>query len=820
MDEYDVGEAFAAIEDELIKSMIRNMERHRAEETEEGIEWTQWQVEQLKALEKYKLENQKRYAKKFKDINAKIDDLIRAAHSAGNMEQEIEILEAIKKGFKGYRRSSSTMSAKFFRLNERKLDALIKATTDDLKKAEIAVLRMSNDQYRKAVFNAQVYANTGAGTYEKAVDMATKNLRAAGLNCVEYANGARHTLSDYADMAIRTASKRAYLQGEGEKRQEWGISTVIMNKRGNPCPKCLPWVGKVLIDDVWSGGSAEDGPYPLMSTAIAAGLYHPRCKDGHTTYFEGISTLPDDRFTRKEIREIVEENRKETERQYSDRQAEKFDRMTKYSMDPENQKRYAARREEWKKRQDNRNVESVNREATDKLLQAYDDRRKHFSLNLASASELKSNALNPVTADYSGISGRAAKEFSGVIEELSEQYYTGLTKIRVAEKKETFGAQFFATTQHKNSVGVKELIINPHKMADFDSMVERISVLSKKGYCIKMPQDKLGAYIPTHEFAHSLIDMESPLKNYIGMDNRQSTKIRKEIKEIYNEYIKEISDMETKIQRLKKDKAFFDLNTDLKEQFAAFKRLEDAQNELAQIRISIYSTQNADEFMAEAFAQAKLGTEQSRYSERVTTVLDKYFKKEMELEFSPRKAENGTFSVNWSKVQSPEYRKKLEKLSDNPKVIDSIEIRSKWALHNRNGLKTEELYAVSLDTGKEIGSVLGQQIESGVRRTHEFTKRLNAADKEKIKVLLIHNHPQSYPPSIADINALLKNKYASGITLGHNGDIYYYTRPKKEIPQFDFDVALRRYKGYTDITAMEKALAYLQDEYGFTIQKL
>ena len=52
MDEYDIGEAFAAIEDELIKSMIRNMERHRAEETEEGIEWTQWQVEQLKALEK------------------------------------------------------------------------------------------------------------------------------------------------------------------------------------------------------------------------------------------------------------------------------------------------------------------------------------------------------------------------------------------------------------------------------------------------------------------------------------------------------------------------------------------------------------------------------------------------------------------------------------------------------------------------------------------------------------------------------------------------------------------------------------------------
>ena len=88
------------------------------------------------------------------------------------------------------------------------LEALIKATMDDMEQAEIAVLRMANDQYRKVIYNAQVYANTGAGTYEKAVDMATEDFVKAGLNCVLYANGARHTLADYADMAIRTASKR------------------------------------------------------------------------------------------------------------------------------------------------------------------------------------------------------------------------------------------------------------------------------------------------------------------------------------------------------------------------------------------------------------------------------------------------------------------------------------------------------------------------------------------------------------------------------------------------------------------------------------
>lgn len=160
-------------------------------------------------------------------------------------------------------------------MNDRKLDALIHSVTHDVEKAEVAILRMANDKYRKAMFNAQIYANTGAGTYEKAIDMATKDMLYAGLNCIVYKNGARHTLKDYASMAIRTASKRAYLQGEGDKRKEWGISTVILNKRGNACPLCAPFAGKVFIDDIWSGGDQSDGKYPLLSTAVRAGLYHP-----------------------------------------------------------------------------------------------------------------------------------------------------------------------------------------------------------------------------------------------------------------------------------------------------------------------------------------------------------------------------------------------------------------------------------------------------------------------------------------------------------------------------------------------------------------
>lgn len=350
---YDIGAAFESIENELISSMIRNMRRHKLEEIDEDKQWAMWQALQLKALEKYKKDNQKKYGKQFKDINAQIKTLISLSRSEGEMAQEIAILEAIRNGFPA-KRIAKGAAAEFFKLNDRKLEALIKATMDDMEQAEIAVLRMANDQYRKVIYNAQVYANTGAGTYEKAVDMATEDFVKAGLNCVQYANGARHTLADYADMAIRTASKRAYLQGEGQKRQEWGISTVIMNKRGNPCPKCLPFVGKVLIDDVWSNGP-KDGKspvtgikYPFMSSAIAAGLYHPRCKDSHTTYFEGISTPPEkNRYTKAELNELVRKQEQESRQQYAKRQEKKFGRLADFSLDPENQKRYETRRREW-----------------------------------------------------------------------------------------------------------------------------------------------------------------------------------------------------------------------------------------------------------------------------------------------------------------------------------------------------------------------------------------------------------------------------------------------------------------------------------------
>lgn len=392
MSDYNIREAFEKIEDELIDSMMRNFSRHRAEETKEGYNWTQWQAEQLKSLEEYRKHNAKKFGKRLKTINSKVEEMIRTAEADGNASQEAEILEAVKDGFKAPKKPSAHSTAEFFKVNDRKLDALIKSTTDDLKRAETAVLRMSNDKYRKAIFNAQVAMNTGAVTYEKAVDIACKDMLNAGLNCVEYKNGARHTLSDYADMAVKTANKRAYLRGEGEKRAEWGVSLVVVNSRQGGCPDCAKYIGKVFIDDVYSNGKKSDGNYPLLSTAIKNGLFHPRCKDSTSTYYPELDDL-DAPLSEDEIKELDRQRGIEEKQQYAQRQAERFDRRAEYSLDEDNKRIAQTRADEW-----------------------------HDRANTLEEKAKKAGNVNKITAESVAKSGK-----SGIIKEKSKKPITPIT---------------------------------------------------------------------------------------------------------------------------------------------------------------------------------------------------------------------------------------------------------------------------------------------------------------------------------------------------------------------------------------------------------
>ena len=328
-EEYDIKKIFEQIENDLISSMKRTLWSHKEDEKAKGFKWPQWQALKLKQLEDFRKNNKdifKKYNKQIKFLTKiRMKKQFREGASRTNKK-------AIKAGI--IKKEDSQLSGSFFGLNDKKIKALMKSTTEDLEDVKYATLRMANDRYRQIIYKAEVYANTGAKTVQQAIDMATKEFLVKGFDCIEYKNGSRHNITDYCDMAVRTANKRANLMGEGEMRKKIGNPLVYISKHGGACDKCSPWQGRVYIDDVWSGGKKEDGKYPLLSTAIEGGLFHPRCQHGSSTYYEGINDEPE------EVTQALNNEHEDEYTQALQRQKRQYERLALGSLLPENVSNY------------------------------------------------------------------------------------------------------------------------------------------------------------------------------------------------------------------------------------------------------------------------------------------------------------------------------------------------------------------------------------------------------------------------------------------------------------------------------------------------
>lgn len=345
MNDYDVRRAFERIELELIESMKRNLGRHLAEEEKEGFRWNMWQAEQLRSLKAYQRANKKKFNKQFSHINKQIEEYIRNNADNATIAEELQIL---RKTIDPNATIDDLTGADFFRANSSKLDELLKATKKDMGKAEQAMLRQMNDRYRKIIFDSQLYANTGAGTLQQAVDMASRDFLRSGINCIKYKDGRTVNIASYAEMAIRTANQRAVLISEGNIRRQHGWHLVRISRYGGCSETCLPWQGRVYVDDVYSGGTkaeAKDTGYSLLSEAIAGGLFHPNCKHRATTFFPGMQNDHSADGKLENVPEQAEQNkcRREIQRQK---------RIAAGSLDEQNVRTAKNRQKQWEKKDD------------------------------------------------------------------------------------------------------------------------------------------------------------------------------------------------------------------------------------------------------------------------------------------------------------------------------------------------------------------------------------------------------------------------------------------------------------------------------------
>ena len=294
-DPYALRALFAEMELELMASLRRNFINHKMEEQARGFSWEMWQKAKLRNLQEYHKETTSVIYRFRKRISTAIEQVLRNHFSVGVRKADIKLpQDRANTGLPG---EAPPQETQFFGMNKKKLDALIKSTKNDFEDAQQAVYRRMDDVYRQTIFKTEFQLSSGAISLGKAIDKATEDFLAKGIDCIVYSNGRHVNIADYAEMALRTASHRATLLGEGSKRDELGVHMVFVSAHANACKLCLPWQGQILIDDVFSHPSKEyiaryKDKYKLLSDAIKAGLLHPNCRHTLATYFEGVTRLP------------------------------------------------------------------------------------------------------------------------------------------------------------------------------------------------------------------------------------------------------------------------------------------------------------------------------------------------------------------------------------------------------------------------------------------------------------------------------------------------------------------------------------------------
>lgn len=260
-------------------------------------------------------------------------------------------------------------------------------------------------------------------------------------------------------------------------------------------------------------------------------------------------------------------------------------------------------------------VETTPKESIkESLMEAYENHRITNNMTSTPAEEIK----DFFKVSLPKMSEDSEKALAEQLSSLTSRYDSTVRTIRQMDKMEYVGhINSFATTYHDYETDYSEIMLNPAKYGD----VERIKELINKGYSPKIKEEFADRYIITHEFAHTLVDMETELnskRNWVNADYKKIKEARKEIKSVYDKYVGEVGELEKE-----KKKVELEAMTSMDE--ASWKKASDLSSELQKKSVSKYALTNSDEFMAECFAHHELGGPQNSYVDEMMQILNKYF---------------------------------------------------------------------------------------------------------------------------------------------------------------------------------------------------
>ena len=201
---------------------------------------------------------------------------------------------------------------------------------------------------------------------------------------------------------------------------------------------------------------------------------------------------------------------------------------------------------------------------------------------------------------------------------------------------------------------------------------------------------------------------------------------------------------------------------------------------------------------------------------------EKYVEKPRERELS-----GGEHGANLDYIRSDEFLDKLKRHPMTSPLSDSIARVSRQMLQHRNGTPYEDYYLLDAETGRVVALSNKARKRKGVVYNEQVRKAFKESAEQSL--VSIHNHPSGYPPSLSDLASLQQrsknNTVKYGLTIGHDGSVYWYSKPNKRIhkkanQEYENLIEKMIKLGYTEVKAQEKTLTLFAEKYDFTFERI
>ncbi|MFI7014393.1 phage minor capsid protein [Streptomyces sp. NPDC050164] len=198
------------------------------------------------------------------------------------------------------------------------VDRLAASMAADTRPVYARITRAVVDVYRRIVSGPAGNVLLGTMTRRQASQRALNQFAQRGITGFVDRSGRSWDMASYAEMAVRSVTARAAVEGHVDVLAEMGVGLVMVSDAPLECERCEKWEGEILALN------GPPGPHTVLAEhaappeqprrgllrrrsetppvvvhvagslieARAAGLFHPNCRHSLAAYLPGVSTRP------------------------------------------------------------------------------------------------------------------------------------------------------------------------------------------------------------------------------------------------------------------------------------------------------------------------------------------------------------------------------------------------------------------------------------------------------------------------------------------------------------------------------------------------